>query len=98
MILNNIFVRDSVTPILKNFDIRYAGLFGSVARGESREQSDVDLLIDIGHPMGMVSYMKFINELESVLHTSVDVVSLNSIQPALKREIQKDLQTIYEKR
>jgi uncharacterized protein len=98
MNINSFKIKKTITPILKDFDINYAALFGSVARGENKEDSDIDLLIDIGHPMGMVSYMRFINELEKKLNSSVDVVSLNSIQPSLKREIRNDLKVIYEKR
>jgi len=97
MILSNTQVKESLAPIMRGFDIRYAGLFGSVARGDNKEGSDVDLLVDIGHPMGMVTYMRFINQLESILHTSVDVVPYRNIQSSLKDEIQKDLLTIYEK-
>lgn len=98
MVLSNVQIRQLLTPILKSFDIRYAALFGSVARGQGREDSDVDLLVDIGHPMGMISYMQFINQLEKTLNVSVDVVPLKNIQPSLKREIKDDIKVIYEKR
>jgi uncharacterized protein len=60
-------IKSSLIPVLKDFNIRYVALFGSVARGEQSSDSDIDLLVDIGHPMGMIQYMRFIYEVEDVL-------------------------------
>ena len=40
-------IKEKITPILEKYDVKYAGVFGSVARGEARDDSDIDILIKI---------------------------------------------------
>ncbi len=88
---------EKAIPILKSYDIARASIFGSVARDEARHDSDVDLLVELGTPMGMLTYSKMIDQLEESLGTSVDVVTDKSINRFLKPYIMKDLRLIYEK-
>ena len=58
-------------------------LFGSYARGEQREDSDVDLLVVLDHskPIGM-KYFGMWSKLEELLGRSVDLVTEGSLIPA----------------
>jgi predicted nucleotidyltransferase len=90
-------VKEKMIPVLKSYDIAKASVFGSVARDEARPDSDVDLLVELGTPMGMIKYTRMINELEDSVGTSVDVITNKSINKFLKPYILQDLQVIYEK-
>lgn len=90
-------IKQKITPILEEYGITYAGIFGSFARGQSTEKSDVDLIVRLGRPMGMFSYMKFINGLEEKLNKKVDVVTEQSLNKHVKPYITPDLKVIYEK-
>ncbi len=90
-------VQEKITPILKKYDIARAAVFGSVARDEAKKGSDVDLLIELGVPMGMLKYMEMLHKMEECLGTSVDVVTEKSVNQFLKPYIIKDLRVIYEK-
>ncbi len=68
-------IQQQITPILEEYGIEYAGVFGSVARGEDTERSDIDILVRPGKPMGMFAYMKFIHVLKSRLQKKVDIVT-----------------------
>ena len=57
-------IKEKTVPILKQHGVTYAAVFGSVARGEDRPQSDVDILVRLGRPTGMVGYMKLVESLE----------------------------------
>ena len=40
-------IKRKVLPVLRKYDLKKAGIFGSIARGELREDSDVDILVEI---------------------------------------------------
>ena len=86
-----------MTPILKKYGIKKASVFGSVARGDDKANSDVDVLIRLGdQPMGMFKYMQFIGEIEEKLGRKVDIVT-EGADKFLRPYIVRELKTIYEK-
>lgn len=89
-------IQQKITPIFKDYGITYAGIFGSFARGESTDKSDVDLIVRLGRPMGMFTYMRFVNGLESTLKRKVDVVTQRSINRRVRPYIVSEIKTIYE--
>ena len=93
--INNI--QQKTAPIFDQYDITYAGLFGSFSRGQETKKSDIDIIVRLGKPMGMFVYMKFINALESVLQRKVDIMTESSINKHIKPHVMQDIKTIYEK-
>ena len=91
-------VKQKITPVLEEYDVEYAGVFGSVARGEDRPESDVDILVRLGSPTGMFRYMRLVKVLEQSLSKKVDLVTENSLNKFVKPYVLADLKTIYEKR
>ena len=90
-------IQQKTTPIFAEYGISYAALFGSFAQGTANNNSDVDVLVRLGKPMGMFTYMKFINGLEHSLGKKVDDVTENSINKFIKPYIMSDLKPLYEK-
>ena len=90
-------VKRKTVPILEQHGVAYAGVFGSVARGEDGPQSDVDILVRLGRPMGMVEYMDLIQSLEEILQKKVDLVTDQSLNKRMRPYVTPDLTTIYEK-
>lgn len=90
-------IQQKTLPIFEDFGVTYAALFGSFARGQATEKSDIDFLVRFGRPIGMLGYMRFINHLELQLQRKVDVVTEKSINKFVKPYIMHDLKTIYEK-
>ncbi len=78
------------TEDLKNrFGIRSLWLFGSVARNEHQEGSDVDVCVEMAPNLYQLISLK--QGLEALLGCTVDVVRMNrNMSPFLKREIEKD--------
>ena len=68
-------IQQKITPILRSHGITRASVFGSYARCDAREDSDVDLLVRLGKPMGLIAYGRFIGEIEQALQKEVDVVT-----------------------
>ena len=87
---------EKAAPVLRSFGVSRASVFGSVARGEAGEKSDIDLLVRFGKPIGMIEYMRFVERMEKVLERPVDIVTEKSAA-YLKPHIERDLQLIYEK-
>jgi predicted nucleotidyltransferase len=80
-------------PVLK------AWLFGSFARGEEREDSDVDVLVkfDRSIPIGLFAYVRMHRELEERLGRKVDLVEEGTLRPAAQQTANRDLKVIYER-
>ena len=80
-------------PVLK------AWLFGSYARGEEREDSDIDLLVkfDRSIPIGLFAYLRIHRELEEKLGRKVDLVEEGTLRPAAQSTANRDLRVIYER-
>lgn len=89
-------IQKKAAPIFQQYGITYAGLFGSFARGESTDTSDIDIMVKLGKPMGMFRYMEFVDGLESTLQRKVDVVTEKSLNKHVKPYITSDIKKIYE--
>ncbi|MDO8483196.1 MAG: nucleotidyltransferase family protein [bacterium] len=89
-------IQKKITPILRKYGIRHAAVFGSVSRGTNRPESDVDLLVKLGKPMGMFAYMRLLRELETTLGTKVDLVTENSMNKFIRPYVTPELKTVYE--
>jgi uncharacterized protein len=66
-------------------------VFGSVARGEDRPDSDVDLLVDLPPDTGLLGLGRVQAELEAILSTKVDLVSASDLQPEVRARAERDL-------
>jgi uncharacterized protein len=78
-------------PILeKEYGVTRLAVFGSYARSEQSEESDVDLLVELRQPMGLrfVHLAKF---LETVVGLKVDLLASDAIKPNRREHIMKDL-------
>jgi hypothetical protein len=89
-------IQQKAVPILKQHGVTYAAVFGSIARGEDCPQSDVDILVRLGRPTGMVGYMRLIESLEECLRRKVDLVTEQSLNKHVRPYVLPDLKTIYD--
>ena len=89
-------VKQKVTPILKLYGVQHASVFGSVARGEDRSDSDVDFIVRLQRPVGFFKLSALEDSLEQKLQRPVDVVEEEGISRHMKPYITEDSVTIYE--
>jgi predicted nucleotidyltransferase len=66
-------------------------IFGSYARGEENEQSDIDILIDFEKKVDFLELIGLEQELSELLGIKVDLVTLRSVNTSLKTYIESDL-------
>ena len=96
--MNTEEVKQKITPVLRRYNVISASVFGSVARGEAGQESDVDLVVRIGRlPLGIWGFIAFKEDLEHALQKKVDVISEPALSLKLKKKIQRDLTLIYER-
>ncbi len=91
--------RDEIMKIIRRHDdvliahgVRRIGIFGSFARGEAREGSDIDLIVEFAE--GKKNYDNFIDLcffLEDLLGRKVDLLTPESISPFIRTHIEKDV-------
>ena len=68
------------TRLMQRWHLNSLALFGSVARNEQTEASDVDLLVEMTQPMGW-EFFDLITELETLLGERVDLIDRSQIKP-----------------
>jgi len=89
-------IREKSIPIAQQYGIQRLGLFGSYARGEEKEDSDLDFLISKGKLRGLFQYMGFVQELEDAFGCHVDVISDGINDTDFLNRIRKDEVLLYE--
>ncbi|AEF95421.1 DNA polymerase beta domain protein region [Desulfotomaculum nigrificans CO-1-SRB] len=94
--LNIETIKAKVVPILKNYGVNRAYLFGSFARGEQTEDSDIDLLVEYapGVSKSIFKVVELKYELEEALQRKVDIVTEQAISPYIRPYTIKDRQVI----
>lgn len=79
-------------PELRNLGVARLSLFGSVARGEARSGSDVDLAAELDHSrrLGLFHYAAIAERLEEMLGAKVDLLTEPARKPRMQAEIDRD--------
>ena len=91
-------VKRRIIPILRRYGVAKAAIFGSFVRGEAKEDSDLDLLVEFKGEKSLIDLAGLKIELEETLGISVDVLTYDSLHPLLKDRILREQEVIYEER
>ncbi|MCU0619399.1 MAG: nucleotidyltransferase family protein [Gemmatimonadaceae bacterium] len=92
-------VRDRVLDLLRahrarlveRYGVRDLALFGSVARGDATEQSDVDLVVEFDpERITLTSFLDFAEDVEALLGRRVDLVSLPKLPPRIRERVEAE--------
>jgi len=74
----------------EKYKLKRIGVFGSYARGEQSEGSDIDILVEFKEPVGFL-FIHLADFLEEILESEVDLVTPDAIKPNRKRYIMEDV-------
>ncbi len=80
----------SQRPLFERFGVSSVALFGSLARGEATEDSDIDLLVEFSKPIGLLQFVALKRVLGEVLGRPVDLVTRNALRPQLRDQILRE--------
>lgn len=83
---------EQIKPVLKENNVRAAGIYGSYARGEAQADSDLDLLANFNKQISLFDLTGVEQELEEKLALDVDLVTFNSVSEYLAPYIKADLE------
>ena len=86
--------RQEILRIAAGHGARNVRLFGSVARGENHENSDVDFLVDMESGRSLLDLIGLGQDLEALLHRKIEVVTDASVHPALRDRILTEAQPL----
>ena len=79
------------TELTKQFGVKSLLMFGSMARNEATQTSDVDLLVEFDRPVGYFGLFALQDYLEKLLGCSVDLGTPNSLKPYIKVRVEGEL-------
>ncbi len=81
--------------IVKNFGVRRVGIFGSYIRGEQRDVSDVDLLVEFSEGKKTYrNFYEFTEFMQGLLGKKVDVITPESLSPYIAPYIRKEIKYV----
>lgn len=81
----------ALKPTLKEkFKVERIGLFGSYVKGEQKEESDLDILVEFSEPVGLFQFIELENFLREELGVKVDLVMRKSLKNRIKERIIKE--------
>ncbi len=84
-------IRDKVQHVLRKRGVVSAALFGSVARGEQTDSSDIDIIVELEEGRTLLDLSGLRLDLVELLGRDVDVVTANALHPRLKDRILAEL-------
>jgi len=90
-------IRQAISQVSRDFGIKRMTIFGSYARGEATENSDIDFhLIDTGDAWGYFKLCGFQHALEDCLGLNVDVLTTGAMDDKVLENITRDEVLVYE--
>ncbi|MBE6489399.1 MAG: nucleotidyltransferase [Methanobrevibacter sp.] len=90
-------IRKRIIPIVMKYGINSFSLFGSYARGEATDDSDLDFVMDDGDLKGL-QYVSLVMDLEDEFNCHVDVVSKGSSNKNFLNKIKNEEVLLYERK
>ena len=75
----------------KKYGVKSLAIFGSMARGDDHEGSDVDILVTFEGPATFDNFMGLKLDLEDLLGRKVDLGTPNTLRPEMRARVEKDL-------
>ncbi len=73
--------------VTKEFSVKNIGVFGSFARNEQTDQSDIDLLVEFSRPVGFITFIRLENFLSERLGKKVDLVTPDALKPVIRHDV-----------
>ena len=84
-----------ILSYLKPYQLEWIGIFGSWARGENGQESDLDILIKFIKPVSLLTFVRMERELSEILNVKVDLVSEGGLKnERMRKRVLSDLKLI----
>ncbi len=83
-----------ILPVLKRHMVKHAAIFGSVAKGKTTADSDIDLLIEPAKDFTIFKMLLLEQEIATLLNCKVDLIEYSALKPSIKDEVLRSAITI----
>ena len=83
--------------LCQKYQVASLKVFGSVARGEEREDSDIDILVQFVRPVSLLTLVQFERELSILFGRKVDLVTEEGISPYIREAVLSSARGLYER-
>ncbi|WP_456366922.1 nucleotidyltransferase family protein [Thermococcus sp.] len=87
-------LQDHKEELRKKYGVKRIGVFGSYSRGEQREDSDVDVLVEFERPVGFIEFIRLQEYLENLLGIKVDLVTKGALKKRIKERILREVKYV----
>jgi len=91
-------IRTSIEPLARKYKVNAVYLFGSYARGDYTDESDIDLRIDKGELKGYFALCGLYTELKEMLGVDVDVLTTGALDDEFLSSIRDEEVLLYAKK
>jgi len=76
-------IKQNLSRLTQEYNISYLGIFGSYIRGEQKENSDLDILVEFSKEPDLLEFIGLKQELSEILGVEVDLVMKNALKPKI---------------
>lgn len=88
-------LRQNKSLLQENYQIAQLGIFGSYARGEQTEKSDIDVLIDYEQAPTLFKLVELRDYLSNAMGMKVDVVTKNGLKPRIRERVLSEVVYVW---
>lgn len=90
-----IFNSPEIVTLCQKYHVKTLRVFGSMARGDFREESDIDLLVSFSRPISLLQMVGLEREISAIIGRKVDLLTTQSVSPYLRNRILKESRPVY---
>ena len=87
----NSILKEHKQELYKKYKVKEIGIFGSFVRGEQKNRSDIDILVEFEVVPDLLKFIEIERYLERLLRKKVDLVEKTALRPRLKEIILKEV-------
>jgi predicted nucleotidyltransferase len=87
--------KETIIGVLKQYGAKKISVFGSYARGQAGQRSDIDILVSFQKPKSLLELVRIEQELAGALHIPVDLLTEKAISPYLVDSVRNDAVVIF---
>jgi predicted nucleotidyltransferase len=84
-------IRQHLPKLIKDYNISYLGIFGSYIRGEQKEDSDLDILVEFSKEPDLLEFIGLKQELSEILGVEVDLVMKSALKSRIGKRILEEV-------
>ena len=88
-------IKKRILPVIKQYEIKKVGVFGSFAKNSFTDSSDVDILVELDSNLSLLDFVRIKLDFEDSLNKKVDLVEYKAIKPRLRERILSEEVRIY---